>query len=114
MSACNPMRLRWSTVPVLPGNPDIPRLEDLECEDRGTHQVSQFMSQVPEALALACGLSIEGVLVLFASELGDGARNGFVQAPIQRAKVVRVDRLVDLTGELRDRLTDVAIVVHDL
>ena len=60
MSARIPMRLRWSTLAGAPCDSNIPRLENLEREDRGVGQVSQFMSQEPEALACASGFSIEG------------------------------------------------------
>ena len=42
-----------------PCDADIPGLEHLERDDRGVDQVPQFVSQEPEALAPACGLSID-------------------------------------------------------
>ena len=63
---------------------NIPGLENLERDDRGVDQVSQLMSQEPEALAPARGLSIEGGLVSFAPAFGDGARDGVVKASVQR------------------------------
>jgi hypothetical protein len=54
MSVIDAMRLRWSTVPVLPPTPTFPGLENLERHHRGVQQVPQFMSEEPEALAPAC------------------------------------------------------------
>ena len=70
---------------------DIPSLENLERDDRGVDQVSQFMSQEPEALAPARGLSIDDGLISFAPVLGDGAGDGVVKASVQRAKSPRAD-----------------------
>ena len=70
---------------------NISRLQHLERHDRGVEQVPQFMSQEPRALAPTRGLSIEGRLILFASEFGDGARDGVVKASVQRAKVIGAD-----------------------
>ena len=100
--------------PGAPCDADVPRLEHLEREDRGVDQVPQFVSQEPEALAPARGLSVEGGLISFAPVLGDGARDGVVQASVQRAKIICADGRVHFHGQLGDGLTDVAIVVHDL
>ena len=54
----------------------IPYLEHLERDDRGVDQVAQFMREEPEALALACRLSVEGGLISFARVLGDRTRDG--------------------------------------
>ena len=84
-----------------PGDADIPRLEHLERDDRGVDQVPQFMGQEPEPLAPARGLSIEGGLILFAPVLGDGARDGVVEASVQRAKVIRADGRVQFPRPAR-------------
>ena len=93
---------------------NISRLQNLERHDRGVEKVPQFMSQEPRALAPTRGFSIEGRLILFASELGDGARDGVVQASVQHAKVFGADRRVLFHRQLGDGLTHVAIIVHDL
>ena len=100
--------------PGTSGDAHIPRLEHLEREDRGIGQVAQLMSQEPEALAPARGLSVEGGLISFAPELGDGARDGVVKASVQRAKVIRADGRVHFHRQIGDGLADVAVVVHDL
>jgi len=64
-----------TTSRPVPCNSNIPRLENLEREDRGVDQVPQFMSQEAEAIAPARGLSIEGGLISFAPVLRDGARD---------------------------------------
>jgi hypothetical protein len=93
---------------------NISRLQNLECHDRGVEKVAQFMSQEPRARAPTRRLSIEGRLILFASELGDGARDGLVEASVQCAKVIGADGRVLFHREIGDGLTHVAIVVHDL
>ena len=92
----------------------IPGLEHLERHDRGIHQVPQFMSQKSKSLAPAIDLAIQGRLISLASILGDGARDGVVEAAVQHAKIIRRDGRIHFHGELRDRLAHVAIVVHDL
>src|SRR5687767_3778181 len=72
------------------------------------------MGEEPEALASACGLSVDTGLISLTSVLGDCARDGIVKASVQRTKVVRADRRVQFHRQLSDGLTDVAIVVHDL
>jgi hypothetical protein len=54
-------------------------------------EVPQFMSQEPEALALARGVCIERGLMSFAPVLGDRARDGVIETTVQRAKVIRAD-----------------------
>jgi len=66
----------------------IPCLEHLERDDRGVDQVAQFMREEPQALALACRLSVEGGLISFARLLGDRTRDGIVKASIQHAKII--------------------------
>ena len=88
-SALNPVRLRWSTAPVLPATPTFPVLSTSNASIAGVDQVPQFVRQEPEALGPARGLSIDAGLIPFAPVLGDGARDGIVQAPVQRAEVVR-------------------------
>ena len=77
--------------PRAPCDANVPRLENLERHDRGVDQVPQFMSQQPDPLAPARGLSIEDELISFALILADGARDGVVKATVQRAKVIRAD-----------------------
>ena len=72
------------------------------------------MSQEPEPLVLANGLSVEGGLILFAPVFGDGARDGVVKASVQHTKIIRADGRVRFHCQLGDGLADVAIVVHDL
>jgi hypothetical protein len=50
----------------------------------------------------------------FARILGDRTRDGIVKASVQHAKIIGADGRVDRQGQLGDRLTDVAIIVHDL
>ena len=99
--ACDAMRLRWSTVPVLPADADVSRLQNLERHDRRVDQVAQFMSEEPEAFAPARGLSIDAGLIALAPVLGDRAGDGVVEASVQRAKVVGADRRVHVPPPAR-------------
>ena len=72
------------------------------------------MSQEPEAFTSTGGFFIERELIAFAPVLGDGDRDGVVQASVQHAKVIRADRRVRFQRQFGDRLADVAIIVHDL
>ena len=96
-------------VPGAPCDSNIPRPDCLEREQRRFAQVSQL-----EALGPVCRHSIGGGVTLFAPELGDGARDGLVQAFVQQTKVFCADRRVQLHSQLSDRLTDVAVGVNDL
>ena len=100
--------------PGAPRDSDIARLEHLKRDHRGVGQIAQFMSKEPEAFVPASGLSIDAGLRAFAPVLGDRARDGVVQAVVQRAKIIRADGRVQFHGQFGDGLTDVAIVVHDL
>ena len=93
---------------------DIARLQNLERHDRGVEQVAQFMSQEPRALTPTRGLSIEGRLILFASELGDGSRDGVIEPSVQCAKVIGADGRVLFHCQIGEGLTHVAIIVYDL
>src|SRR4029453_6002634 len=93
---------------------NVSRLQNFERHERGVEHVSQFMSQEPRALAPTRGFSIEGRLILFASELGAGARDGVVEASVQRAKVIGADGRVLFHCEIGDGLTYVAVIVNDL
>jgi hypothetical protein len=72
------------------------------------------MSQKSRALAPTGDLSIEGRLILFAAEFGDGARDGVVKVSVQRAKVIGADGRVLFHCQLGDGLTHVTIIVDDL
>ena len=72
------------------------------------------MREEPQSLAPARGLAFDRELVTIAAVLRDGARDGVVQAAVQRLKVFRADGRIHLHGQLGDGLADVAIVVHDL
>src|SRR6185295_1595575 len=93
---------------------DIAGLERFEGEDGRVGQVSQFMSEKPETLASASGLSLDAGLDSFAPVLGDRASDGIVEAAIQCPKVRCVDRGVQLHRQLGDRLADIAVAVYDL
>ena len=77
-----------------PGHPNIARLENLERHDRGVHQIPQFMSEEPEALARACRLFIDAGLISFTSVLSHRAGDAILKASVQRSKIIRIDRRV--------------------
>src|SRR4029453_18059724 len=79
---------------------NISSLQNLERHDWGVKQVAQLVSQEPGALVPTRGLTIEGELILFAPEFGDGARDGVVKASVQRAKVIGADGGVLLHSRL--------------
>ena len=97
-----------------PTDANVPGLENFERHDRGVRQVPQFMGEEAEALAPACGFSIDARLISLTPVLGDRAGDGIVEASIQRPKVVGADRGVQLHCQFGDGLTDIAIRVHDL
>ena len=101
-------------VPRAPANANISCLENLERDDRGVVQVPQFMREELEGLAPACRFAAGAGLLSFARVLGDRTRDGIVKALVQHAKVVGADGRVEFHGQLGDRLTDVAVIVHDL
>ena len=72
------------------------------------------MHEEPDALALAWGADVCTEQGALSSILGDRARDGVVQAPIQYAKVPDADWSARFNGELGDGLADVAIVMHHL
>jgi hypothetical protein len=71
------------------------------------------MSEEARALVPSRGL-IANRLISLTSVLGNRASDRVVKASVQRAKVVGTDGCVQFDGQLRDGLTDIAIVVHDL
>jgi hypothetical protein len=93
---------------------DVSGLHDLECDQRGLDQVSQFMRKEPETLVLTGAFAVDRGLMTFASVLSDGARHRVVQARVEQPKIVRADRGTHFHGQLGDRLTDIAVIVHDL
>ena len=97
-----------------PSDSDVPSLEYLERDNRGVEQVPQFMSEEPSALVPSRGFTRESGLISLTSILRNRAGDGIVKASVQRTKVVRADRHVQFHRQLRDGLTDIAIVVHDL
>ena len=72
------------------------------------------MSKEAEPYVLAIGVSIEVGLLFLAPIFGDGSSDGDIQTSIQHAKVIGADGRVCFSGEFRDGLTNVAIVMHDL
>ena len=93
---------------------NIPGLQDLERHERRVQQVPQFMGEEPEPFGPACGFAVDARLIALTSVLGHRARDGIVQASVQRPKVVGADRRVQFHRQFGDGLTDIAIVVHDL
>ena len=88
--------------PGASSNSDVPPLEHFERRDGGIAQNPQLMRHAQPAH------------VLFAAEFGDRARDRIVETPVQGAKVVGTDGRREFNGEVRDRLTDVAVGMHDL
>ena len=99
---------------MLPATPTFPVLSTSNATIAVLIRFRNSCAKNPSALAPARGLSVEGGLISFAPVLGDRARDGVVEASVQRAKVVRADGRVHFHRQLGDGLTDVAIVVHDL
>jgi hypothetical protein len=95
-------------------HPNIPRLQNLERHERRIHQVPQFMGEEPEALAPAGRFPVDARLISLAPVLGHRARDGIVQASVQRPKVVGADRCVQFHRQLGYGLTHIAIIVYDL
>jgi hypothetical protein len=52
--------------------------------------------------------------LLLIAEFGDGYGDGVIQAAIQRAELVDLDRGGHFERQVGDRLAEVAVVVHDL
>ena len=69
------------------------------------------MRDETEALAPACGLSVDARLMSLTPVLGHGAGDGIVQASIQRPEVLGADRGVQFDRQFGDRLADVAVIV---
>jgi hypothetical protein len=97
-----------------PCHADVSGLEDFERDDRSVGQISQFVREEPEALVCARRFSIHRGLMSFACELRHRARDGLVETAVQHPKVICADGCVQFHRHFGDRLTDVAIVVHDL
>jgi hypothetical protein len=72
------------------------------------------MGQESEALVPAHALSIERGLILSTPVLGDSARDGVVKTSVQRAKIIRPDGRAHFYRHLGDRLTHIALLMHDL
>ena len=89
---------------------DASALEDFEGEHRIAEQVPQLVGEEPQPL----GLVIRDRQLALAPELGNGLGHRFIEAPVERAKLVGRDRRVQLDGQLGDGLADVPIVVDDL
>ena len=85
---------------------DVSGLKRLECRDGRKEQVAQLHG-LTDGLAL-CGDA------LLASELGHRARDGVVEASIERVKVPRTDRDRRFACQFSDGLTHIAVVMHDL
>jgi hypothetical protein len=81
---------------------DVPLLKHLECRDGGGDQRSQFMRD-PSMVDF-----------LLAAELSHSARDGIVEASIQRPKVVGPNGRAQFKRQIGDRLTNVTVVVNDL
>jgi hypothetical protein len=94
-------------------DPDIATLKHFKRDERGMRQVAQFVRQEPEALIPAHGLSTVGERSL-ARVLADRTGDGVGQAAIQEPKVSRAHGCTRFDRQLRDGLTDVAIIVDDL
>ena len=93
---------------------NISGLQHLERHERRVQQVSQFMGEKSEPFGPACGFAIDARLIALTSVLGHRARDGIVQASVQRAEVVGADRCVHFHCEFGDGLTDIAIVMNHL
>ena len=66
-------------VPRTSLHADIARLDHLEGENRGVHQVAQFVSEKSKPLRSARGLSLQRRLIPLAPVFGDGACNRVVE-----------------------------------
>src|SRR4029077_17991532 len=93
---------------------DGPALDRLEGDERSLDQVPQYLSRERAVVVLPNGGSVGGALRLFATEFGDRACDRGVQAPVQHPKVILIDGRGRFDGQLGDRLTDIAIIMHNL
>ena len=114
MRSRNPMRVRLSTAPVLPPDADVSRLEHLERDDCRVHKIPHFMDEETHPFVVTVRGFVRVRLLAFARVHRDGARDGLVEASVERAEVFRADRRVRLHGQLGNGLTDVTIIVNDL
>ena len=86
------------------------RLEDVE----GEHGIGQQVAELVGEEAQALGPAVAERHLAPAAVLGHGVRDGLVEATVQGAELVGRDRGLELQGQLRRRLADVSVVVHDL
>ena len=109
----SPIRLRRSTAAVLPDEPDVPLLQHFERNRGRLQQVAEFVDKKAQPRAFPRTFASSGLAAVMA-ERGDRVRDGIVQASVQRAEFVCVDRGVGLHRNFRDGLTHVAVVVNHL
>ena len=83
-------------------------------EHRGVEQIAQLVREMTEALTHGLGAFGRDQIIALAAELGDGVRDGIVQAAIERAKLLRLERRVAFDRKLGDRLTEIPVIMHDL
>jgi hypothetical protein len=93
---------------------NVPGLDHVEGDQRRMKQVPQFMRKESEPLIRASACVVEGGLVPFAPVSGDRARDRGVKTAVEHPKVIRTDRHAPFRSQLRDRLTEVAVVMHYL
>ena len=87
-----------------------PPSQDLERQHCGLDEVAEFVREETQALSFRFG----GLQFSLPSVLGNRLGGHVVEAAVQRVELVGRDFRFHLVGEFGDRLTDVAVVMHDL
>ena len=80
----------------------------------GLDQISQLMGEKAQPLGERLLVLLARQAIALVRELGDRVGDGIVQAAVEGAELVDLDRQVALEREVGDRLAQVAVVVHHL
>ena len=75
---------------------DVASLQDIERSACRVEKIPDLMREESDSFVLADRFSIKHRLIALSAELCDGAGNRIVKAPVQRAKVVDVNRYPSL------------------
>jgi hypothetical protein len=96
------IRLRWTTVAVLPPTPTRPVWSTSNAAIAVLVKARNSCDWPSRVTSCSPAYSV------------DRARDGVVQASVQRAKIFHANGGVHFHRQVRDRLTDVAITVDNL
>lgn len=97
-----------------PGHPDITRFDGSEGESGGMNEVPQLMREKSQPFVQRLNVIVRPDRIALVGIFRDSLGDAVVETAVERSKFVYFDRRLAFKCQIRDGLTQIAVVVNDL